>query len=274
MNKISVVICVKNGESTIKNTLDSLILNNPYELIIIDGESTDKTLEIAKKYTDKIYSDKGNGLAFARQIGAEKASGYYVAYIDSDAELPKNNILDNMAHEMEENQWVAIHTQLIDPRPKKTYWEEGENFHWNNRFNTAGKKSHLGTIVCLIKKDIILKQKFDISFKGAAEDADFYARLLKKGYKFGVSSEIAYHYHRSSFEDFYKQRIWYGKGNAKAIKKHRAINLFFSPIGIGIYGVLISIYNKKPRIIPFYIIWMVFLTYGTFLGFIELNINP
>lgn len=161
---------------------------------------------------------------------------------------------------------MAIHAQIIDPRVNKTYWEEGENFHWSNTFNKPGEKKHLGTIVCLIKRDYLLKYKFDSSFEGAAEDADFYARLLKDGKKFGVSNVTAYHYHRASFEDFKKQRIWYGKGNARALIKHRAFILIFSPFAIFFYGLWKSLTNKKPKLIPFYMIWMVYLFYGTLVG--------
>lgn len=269
MHEISVVICAKNAETTIKKTLDSLIRNNPSKIIVVDGNSTDNTVEIAKNYTENIYSDEGKGLAYARQLGAEKATGNYVSYIDSDTELPDEDTLFKMLQELKKNNWVAIHAQIVDPRVNKTYWEDGENFHWSNTFNKPGEKTHLGTIVCLIKRDILLKYKFDSSFEGAAEDADFYARLLKDGNKFGVSNFKAYHYHRASFDDFKQQRIWYGKGNARAMIKHRAVILIFSPFGIFFYGFWKSLVNKKPILIPFYAIWMIYLFYGTFLGIIK-----
>ena len=266
MSEISVVICVKNAENTLKKAMDSLIKNNYKEIVIIDGNSTDKTLKIARKYTDKVFSDDGKGLGYARQLGAEKSIGKYVAYIDSDTELPDENTLTKMLDELKKKDWVAIHAQMIDPRDKKSYWEEGENFHWINTFNKPGEKDHLGTIVCIFSRDILLKYKFDLSFSGAAEDADLYARLLSDGHKFGVSEVFAYHYHRASYADFKKQRIWYGKGNAKAIIKHNAIHLTLVPFAIAIYGTILSLYRMKPNLIPFYFIWMIFLFYGTILG--------
>lgn len=269
MNDISVVICAKNAEETIERTLKSILKNNHSELLLIDGNSIDDTVKITRDYTDKIYSDEGKGLAHARQTGVEKANGKYIAFVDSDAELVDDKTLIKMKKELVDNNWVAIHAQLIDPRGDKSYWEEAEDFHWRNRFNKPGEKDHLGTIVCLIKRDAIRKYKFDAQFYGAAEDADFYARLKKEGYKFGVSSLTAHHYHRSSFNNFVKQRIWYGQGNATAIKKHKVMSLFFTPMAIAAYGFYISILRKKPKIIPFYIIWMFCLYYGMFLQFLK-----
>ncbi len=271
MNKISAVICVKNGEETIERALKSLVKNNPFEIIVVDGNSSDRTPEIARNYADKIISDNGNGLGYARQIGAENASQDYIAYIDSDTELPNENVLSNMLNELLNNNWVAIHAQLADPRDDKTYWEQGEDFHLQNTFNKAEEKQYIGTIVCLIRRDIILKYKFDSFFEGAAEDAEFYSRLKKDGYKFGVATTTAYHYHRSSFRNFVKQRIWYGKGNARGIIKHKAYLLFLTPLGIFLYGIMISLRNLRPKMIPFYFVWMICLYYGTFRGLIEVK---
>lgn len=269
-NKISVVICAKNAEKTIVITLESIIKNKPFEIIVVDGDSKDNTVNVARKYTDRIYSDQNKGLAYARQLGAEKAQGDYIAYIDSDTELPNKNVLSTLHKELCENNWVAIHTQLVDPRDKKSYWEQGEDFHWRVRFNKVGERRYLGAIVCLIHRDMILKYKFDPFFKGAGEDGDFYHRLGEGGYKFGVSSAIAYHYHRSSFKDFVKQRIWYGKGNARVIVKHNAIKHLFAPFGIAFYGIWLCVNQMKIKFIPFYFIWMGGLFIGIFIGIIEL----
>ena len=51
---ISVQICTLNEENNIEDCLKSVFLNNPEEIIIIDGASNDNTVEIAKKYNVKI----------------------------------------------------------------------------------------------------------------------------------------------------------------------------------------------------------------------------
>jgi glycosyltransferase involved in cell wall biosynthesis len=269
MSSISVVICAKNAEDTIERTLKSILKNKPSEIILVDGDSTDNTIKITRDFTDKIYRDEGKGLAHARQKGALNSKEEYVSYVDADAELVDEDTLIKMQKELTDNKWVAIHAQLTDPRENKSYWEEAEDFHWRNRFNKPGEKDHLGTIVCLIKKEVILNYKFDNLFEGAAEDADFYARLKKDGYKFGVSFITAHHYHRSSFKNFINQRIWYGKGNAIAIKKHKAIHLLITPLAIGAYGFYSSLSKRKPKIILFYLVWVVCLYYGMFLGFLK-----
>ncbi len=270
-SQISVIMCVKNREKEIERALRSVKKQKGVlEIIVVDGNSTDRTIEIARKYTDKVYSDEGKGLAYARQLGAEKAKGKYIAYIDSDTELPKEDLLVRMIKEMEENSWVAIHAQLIDPRTNKTLWEYCENMHWRTKFNKPGEKRYIGTIVCIVKRDIVLNYRFDPFMKYAAEDGEFWYRV-GKGHKFGVSKEVAFHYHRASFRDFVKQRIWYGKGNARAMVKHKAWKLLLAPFGIIAYGLFRALRCRKcVKCIPYYLIWGFALMYGTIVGLLEL----
>ncbi|WP_297092711.1 glycosyltransferase family 2 protein [Thermococcus sp.] len=268
--QISVVMCVKNRENEIERALKSVKKQKGVlEIIIVDGNSTDRTIEIARRYADKIYSDKGKGLAFARQLGAEKARGEYIAYIDSDTELPKDDLLIRMIEEMEKHGWVAIHAQLVNPRKNKTLWEYCEDMHLETRFNKPGERKYIGTIVCIVKRDIVLKYHFDPFMKYAAEDTEFWSRVGQE-HKFGISRHVAFHYHRASFNDFVKQRIWYGKGNARAIAKHNAWKLLFVPLGIMAYGIFQALRCRKCiKCIPYYLVWGIALLYGTITGLVE-----
>ncbi len=94
--KVSFCVPTLNNEDTIDKCLSS-IANQDYpgvEIIVVDGYSKDKTLEIAKKYTNKIFFDSGL-LGSARQTGVEKATGKVVALFDSDIIIPHKDWLRN-----------------------------------------------------------------------------------------------------------------------------------------------------------------------------------
>ncbi|WP_418512683.1 glycosyltransferase family 2 protein [Corallibacter sp.] len=86
---ISIITVVYNGANTIEQTILS-VLNQTYpniEYIIIDGKSTDGTIDIIKKYEDKIekwVSESDKGLYDAMNKGVSKARGELIGIINSD----------------------------------------------------------------------------------------------------------------------------------------------------------------------------------------------
>ncbi|EDZ62421.1 glycosyl transferase, family 2 [Sulfurimonas gotlandica GD1] len=88
-NKISIITVCFNAADTIEETINSVV-NQPYdnkEYIIIDGGSTDGTLDIIKKYEDRIAywaSEPDYGLYHAMNKGIEKATGDIIGMINAD----------------------------------------------------------------------------------------------------------------------------------------------------------------------------------------------
>jgi glycosyltransferase involved in cell wall biosynthesis len=83
MSKISVCLATFNEEKNIKDCLESVKWAN--EIVIVDGTSSDKTVEIAKKYTSKIIV-RENPLMFHinKQKAFEAATGDWILYLDAD----------------------------------------------------------------------------------------------------------------------------------------------------------------------------------------------
>jgi len=91
---ISVIIPTYNEEKNIERCLKSLenqtVPRNEFEVIVVDGQSKDRTVEIAKKYADKIIQQKSKGVGGARNDGARVAKGDIIATTDADCILFKN----------------------------------------------------------------------------------------------------------------------------------------------------------------------------------------
>jgi len=97
MKKLSICMIVKNEEANLHRCLDSFlpIINMQEggqrlcELIIVDTGSTDRTIEVAKKYTDKIFEKKFDPWSFsdARNYSISKATGEKILILDADEEL-------------------------------------------------------------------------------------------------------------------------------------------------------------------------------------------
>lgn len=79
---LSVVIVTLNEEDKIRDCLESVKWAD--EIIVVDSFSTDRTVEIAKDYTDKIYQRKFAGFGEQKNYALSKASGEWVLSIDAD----------------------------------------------------------------------------------------------------------------------------------------------------------------------------------------------
>jgi len=94
--KVSLIIPVFNEEKYITLCLESLEkqIEKPNEIIIVDNNCTDNTINIVKKYKKilpiKIVKEKKKGVVFARNKGFSKAKGDILARCDADSILPKN----------------------------------------------------------------------------------------------------------------------------------------------------------------------------------------
>ncbi len=91
--KLSVVIPAYNEERFIGKLLTSLKSQTfpyPFEIIVVDNDSTDKTADIAKKFGALIVKEKKRGYSFACNAGFYKAKGEIIARADADYIVPEN----------------------------------------------------------------------------------------------------------------------------------------------------------------------------------------
>jgi len=84
---VSVIMAVRNGERFLRQAIESVLAQDyrPIEVILVDGQSTDRTAEIARSYPDVRYIYQENlGIANAYNIGVRAAEGEFVAFLSHD----------------------------------------------------------------------------------------------------------------------------------------------------------------------------------------------
>ena len=99
---VSIIIPTYNSEDYLNQALKSIV-NQTFkdiEVLIMDGLSSDKTVEIAEKFKQdlpqiQIYSDKDNGIYDAMNKGIKKAKGEWIYFMGSDDTFYENKTLQN-----------------------------------------------------------------------------------------------------------------------------------------------------------------------------------
>lgn len=133
--KVSIITVCYNSAKTIEDTIQSVI-NQTYdniEYIIVDGLSTDNTLEIVNKYKEKItkvISEKDAGLYDAINKGIGLATGEIIANLNSDDFYIDNNVIADVVAKMQEENSDTLYADLyyvdeIDTNKVVRNWVSG-----------------------------------------------------------------------------------------------------------------------------------------------------
>lgn len=125
----SIIIPTYNSESTIKNCIDSILEQSytEYEIWIIDGLSTDNTINIINSYTDnkiKFLSEKDTGVYDAMNKGIKLSVGKWLYFLGSDDTFYNSEVLNNMAVEIKKNDCDLIYGDAYFT--DKKYFHDGE----------------------------------------------------------------------------------------------------------------------------------------------------
>lgn len=190
MIKLSIITVCWNSVKTIERCLKSIVpfINDEIEYIVIDGKSTDGTVEILKKYEQeykiRIISEKDTGIYNAMNKGAKISNGKYIWYINSDDEAYSESIYEVL--ELINKQNTEVDCLYGD----MSYVREinGNRYEEIKKANANIDKIKENMSIwhpCFIcKRDVFLKLNgFDEKFK-IASDWDLILRIYLKNYSF------------------------------------------------------------------------------------------
>lgn len=190
--KISFSIPAYNEEHRIARCLEAVQkeilragMENECEILVVNNASTDKTKEIARRFTGvRVVDEPRKGLTFARQAGFEQSKGELVANVDSDTMLPPG-WLDTVMREFDRNEnLVALSGPFIyyDLWPLARFWVKCfyaigyATYAVNKHVLRAGSMLQGGNFV--VRRGAMQKiGGFDTSIKFYGEDTDVARRL-------------------------------------------------------------------------------------------------
>jgi len=251
---VTVVVPTRNAASLIHDCLDSIKRSNPRELIVVDGVSTDRTVEIARSYGATVLSDQGGGLPLARRMGAEAATSEQVALVDVDVRLGEGDLARLLA-EFRTEGYAALQAGLHSVSGPG-YWGQA----LANHHRTGRSKNWFGVVATIFDRSVLLEHGFDDRFL-SGEDIDLRWRLNQANAKIGVSRRtVVEHRFEDSWEFAKGQFVADGHGLGRMVSNHgiRAKVLLGLPAAAAVRGILLSLVRLEPRWIPYYVVYAVY----------------
>ena len=183
--KVSIITAVYNNKEFIEDCIRS-VLNQTYkdiEHIIIDGGSTDGTLEVIKKYDNKIskiVSEPDNGIYDAMNKGIKLATGDLIGILNSDDMYASTDVIKNVVDEIQDKNadccWGdLVYVDRFDANKIVRYWKSTS--YKKGKFRTGWMPPHP---TFFVRREVYKKfGNFNVKFRISA-DYEIMLRFLEK----------------------------------------------------------------------------------------------
>jgi len=235
----SLIIPAYNAEKSIITCLEFALNQSlpcdEYEIIVVDDGSTDNTAEIIAGYPVRLFPQKNQGPAVARNRGATEARGAVLVFTDSDCELDCNFIKNIIAPIEDDPQIVGV--QGSYKTKQQEFMARFGQVEIETRYRRMAKNKYIdfiGTYAAAYRKDIFLEfGGFDTGFPLASgEDTEFSYKLYENGYKMVFRPEaFVYHQHPTKLSRYLKSKFFRGFWRVRLYRKHpeRTIRDSYTP---------------------------------------------
>ena len=211
---VSAVVCTLNSESSIEACLRSLRDNHVKEIIVVDGGSSDRTVEIARSLSDHLCFDDGVGLGAARNAGIMLSTGAFVLNAGSDNVFPEGSVA-SMIHCLNQSGAAGVSAQTRVPG--SSYLARAQDLHRRGRFQ-VGPAAVIGTPTLFLGQ-LLRSEQYSPNAR-FSDDSEICERLASiYGAKFFISEAEVLEVGKSKYYDVVSRCKMYGVSDAEVRKR-------------------------------------------------------
>ena len=251
---VTVVVPVRDGADFADACLDAVLANRPDEVIVVDGGSSDGTLDAVRRRGLRVVTHDGTGPASARMAGVALAGNDVVVLLDVDVVLPEG-ALRRWYDEFLAGGLAGLQADLAPESLEHRYW--GRSLAEHQRISRARRWFTL--CATMLRRDVLLDHGIDDSF-ASGEDIEFRHRLKRAGLPVAVSRTVRVrHRFRDDFADARHQWDDDGAGLALTIRKNglRDLPLLGIPAVGFVRGVALT-FLRRPQMLAYWCCYLWF----------------
>lgn len=305
--KVSVIVVTLNEEDNIKQCLQSIIKQDiprdMYEIIVVDGGSTDATqksikdIAVQKEHQHpkiKLIIEHNGSITKCRNIGIKNAQYEYVAFTDADCIVPEDwlkRLRRGYTRHAVGNSALAGVGGANIPNKNATRFQQAIGIAFNSFLGSLGsiqaqqlqKDKKLFSISCsnaLYKKKMLEDVgMFSEDLGNQGEDWDMGVKMQKKGYVlYGLCDSFVWHNFRTTPAAFWKNMVFYGDGRMLLTKEHPdfiKLKYMFPLLFVPVFflSLLFFVATKKTLVLfPFVYFLFIFL-YSFFIVYMQKKLS-
>ena len=273
---LTISMPVRNEERFISNTLNELLSQeypvDRYEIIVADGESTDRTAQAVKSISDKhpnviLLGNSKRLSSTGRNIGFKNGKGDIFLVMDGHCHIGHNQLFKNIVICLEKSGAQCLgRPQPLDP-PGLTPFQEAVALARASRIGHGGGSyiySDFEGFVspasngAIYRKEVFSRVGYvDETFE-ACEDVEFNYRVEQAGFKAYMSPKLQVRYYpRQDLKSLFGQMVRYGSGRYRLFRKHPdtlTFNTLITPLfAIFILAALPEVLFSALGVLPFWV---------------------
>ena len=262
-NFISIIIPTFNEGKRLPSCLDSILhlnyLHENFEVIVIDNGSTDGTLEVAEKSGVLVLVDKNKNVSGLRNLGARKAKGDILAFVDADCTVSEDWLGRASPYFVKEDVAAWGSPPSV---PSGATWVQRTWYLVRKKDQAVKEVDWLESMNLFVRRDQFLSIGGFNEDLVTCEDADFCFRIAKYGRIVSDSRISVIHLgEASTVKEFMKKEIWRGQGNLRGVFSHglllRELPSFIIPIYFGVLIPLLVVglvITRNPNLLIIFIL--------------------
>ncbi|MBN1664327.1 MAG: glycosyltransferase [Deltaproteobacteria bacterium] len=220
---ISIVIPTRNEELILENALKAVAgYSGDREIIVSDNGSSDRTVEIAKRYTDNVvlyHGDRKRTIAGVRNAGAKIATGEFLVFLDADITVKNADVfferLLMLFHQDDKLVGVTVFIRFLPE--VETFWDRvnmncmnAAHLFYNNIVHWGGASGQFQ----MIRRDVFERLGGFNEKIVAAEDEEMFRRLAKTGKTYTDRTLTVYETGRRAHKIGWPRLLWQWNINA------------------------------------------------------------
>jgi len=219
-------MAVRNEAHRVATALEAIRAQTlkPAEIIVVDGHSTDGTVEVAKRYGVRVFYEEDHTRAGACQVGVLAATGDFVAFTDADC-IPEPDWLERLVSGFEDG--IVGVGGRIENRGDG-FWQhaiEGALDTFVGSANSVqGRPFRERRYVTSISGCNSMYRRTDLLAVGGfrrelvtTEDTELNRRMLEHGKLLYVPDAVVHHWHGRGLRDFARRMVQYGYGRGQSL---------------------------------------------------------
>jgi glycosyltransferase involved in cell wall biosynthesis len=222
MKTVSIIIPARNEEKHLPGCLGSIArLKYPKELvetIVVDNGSTDRTREAAAEFGAAVFRDDGKNVSGLRNLGAERATGEILAFVDADCEVAEDWL--ERAAVYFDDRATAAWGAPPEP-PEDGTWVQKSWYLVRRKAREVQEVDWLETMNLFVRRDDFSAVSGFNEELVTCEDVDFSYRIRRRGAILSDSRIRVVHLgEAATLSRFVQKELWRGRSNWQGVRSH------------------------------------------------------